>query len=405
MPARPAPSVWLIAAVLLCARSATCVAEYCGDGVTDGIVSNLDIDDVFYCSSTVAGETDCEMIISVPKGSKISMAVEEIDFSATFEKVEWWSVDGIFQPMSTFNGKDKACGNFVTISQNIPILPGSRKIRIHLSAESVNGIRCGENIINAKVTIMTTLEEECDDGNTVDGDECDHNCQTEVCGNGVLQPHLGEECDDWNTESGDGCSATCVAEFCGDNIINNNNENCDDGNTVDGDGCDNNCQTEVCGNGVPQVGEECDDGNTESVDGCTSSCMYEQCPKSMDTGWSNACAVTSDGGVSFWGQMSVQMPKGSGAKACATQATGQPVCVLFDTGDVKCWSSSQFSNITLGGKKAVQLECDQFGCCALLENNYLQCFNVRFFLQYFTQFVPDGGHHLGDVPVVQVATL
>jgi len=255
---------------------------------------------------------------------------------------------------------------------------------------------CGDNIINNN-------DENCEDGNTVDGDGCDNNCQTEVCGNGV--PQVGEECDDGNTESGDGCSSTCVAEFCGDNIINNNDENCEDGNTVDGDGCDNNCQTEVCGNGVPQVGEECDDGNTESVDGCTSSCMYEQCPKSMDTGWSNACAVTSDGGVSFWGQMSVQMPKGSGAKACATQATGQPVCVLFDTGDVKCWSSSQFSNITLGGKKAVQLECDQFGCCALLENNYLQCFNVRFFLQYFTQFVPDGGHHLGDVPVVQVATL
>ena len=56
--------------------------------------------------------------------------------------------------------------------------------------------------------------EQCDDGNTTDGDGCSASCETEVvpCGNGVLEPALGETCDDGNQTSGDGCSATCAAE-------------------------------------------------------------------------------------------------------------------------------------------------------------------------------------------------
>jgi cysteine-rich repeat protein len=55
--------------------------------------------------------------------------------------------------------------------------------------------------------------EECDDGNTADGDGCSASCTNEVtpvCGDGILQS--GEECDDGNTADGDGCSATCATE-------------------------------------------------------------------------------------------------------------------------------------------------------------------------------------------------
>jgi cysteine-rich repeat protein len=53
--------------------------------------------------------------------------------------------------------------------------------------------------------------EQCDDGNTVDGDGCSATCMVEaMCGNGTLEP--GERCDDGNTVGGDGCSATCTAE-------------------------------------------------------------------------------------------------------------------------------------------------------------------------------------------------
>lgn len=68
---------------------------------------------------------------------------------------------------------------------------------------------CGDGTVDAG--------EQCDDGNTTDGDGCSANCTTELpppppppCGNGVVDE--GEQCDDGNTVSGDGCSATCQCE-------------------------------------------------------------------------------------------------------------------------------------------------------------------------------------------------
>jgi cysteine-rich repeat protein len=51
--------------------------------------------------------------------------------------------------------------------------------------------------------------EQCDDNNTLSGDDCTDQCLWE-CGDGVLaQP---EECDDQNRIHGDGCSAQCLIE-------------------------------------------------------------------------------------------------------------------------------------------------------------------------------------------------
>lgn len=59
--------------------------------------------------------------------------------------------------------------------------------------------RCGDRIVDAG--------EQCDDGNTANGDGCSSTCQMETrCGNGTLEN--GEECDDGNTVSGDGCGGT-----------------------------------------------------------------------------------------------------------------------------------------------------------------------------------------------------
>ena len=49
--------------------------------------------------------------------------------------------------------------------------------------------RCGDGVINLE-------GEECDDGNTTDGDGCDSNCTTTRCGNNVRT--AGEQCDDGN---------------------------------------------------------------------------------------------------------------------------------------------------------------------------------------------------------------
>lgn len=67
---------------------------------------------------------------------------------------------------------------------------------------------CGDGIKN-------NVNEQCDNGNSSastssnsSNDGCT-NCQIN-CGNGVVD--TGEECDDGNTVDGDGCSAACLKE-------------------------------------------------------------------------------------------------------------------------------------------------------------------------------------------------
>ena len=66
-----------------------------------------------------------------------------------------------------------------------------------------------------------------------------------VCGNGERE--ACEECDDGNTEDGDGCAANCLVEQAGE-----------------------------CGNGEVEPGEDCDDGNTLDGDGCAADCRWER---------------------------------------------------------------------------------------------------------------------------------
>ncbi|HLT36574.1 MAG TPA: DUF4215 domain-containing protein [Enhygromyxa sp.] len=61
---------------------------------------------------------------------------------------------------------------------------------------------CGNGVIDG--------DEECDDGNTIDIDACSNACTMAVCGDGLIQIHLGETCDDGNTVGGDGCASSCV---------------------------------------------------------------------------------------------------------------------------------------------------------------------------------------------------
>ena len=102
-----------------------------------------------------------------------------------------------------------------------------------------------------------------------------------VCGNGIVEE--GEQCDDGNTVNGDGCSSTCQTEVpppppvCGNGVVEAG-EQCDDGNTLNGDGCSATCQLEtpnLCGNGVVDAGEQCDEGAANGAVGgdCTADCQ------------------------------------------------------------------------------------------------------------------------------------
>lgn len=100
------------------------------------------------------------------------------------------------------------------------------------------------------------------------------------CGDAKVDLLAGEQCDDGNTANGDGCSATCqieAAPTCGNGMLDIvNGEECDDGNKMAGDGCSPACQLEVvglaCGNGTKAGAEVCDDGNVTNGDGCNPTC-------------------------------------------------------------------------------------------------------------------------------------
>ena len=131
---------------------------------------------------------------------------------------------------------------------------------------------CGNSVIDGS--------EQCDDGNTFNGDGCNEICETEAsglcpmpsCGNAVIE--AGEACDDGNAVNNDGCTSVCVVESCGD-WITQSSEQCDDGNTASGDGCTASCMYEYCGDSTVQGTETCDDGNVVNGDGCDSSCAIE----------------------------------------------------------------------------------------------------------------------------------
>ena len=239
--------------------------------------------------------------------------------------------------------------------------------------------------------------EVCDDGNTVNGDGCSSTCALEpgyvcslgliggncasggagsvktVCGDGIVAGN--EECDDGNLVNGDGCTITCLIEdgfactsgpangpcdttnpasnnvmpVCGDNQVVLG-ETCDDGNTDDGDGCSSACAlesgyvcengsdqdgpcpagtgnggpTELCGNGIITPSEACDDGNTDNEDGCSSACAIE-------TGWEcsgepSVCSTICGDGLIPAGSSEVcddgNTTDGDGCSASCTLETG-----------------------------------------------------------------------------------
>lgn len=115
------------------------------------------------------------------------------------------------------------------------------------------------------------------------------------CGDGVVDPE--EDCDDGNVLDGDCCSAQCQAapngSPCSDSVTCTAGDTCQDGRCVPGEcqvgeQCVNPCDPGVychgsasacgcskCGNGVVETGEQCDDGNASPGDGCTALCRLE----------------------------------------------------------------------------------------------------------------------------------
>jgi cysteine-rich repeat protein len=105
--------------------------------------------------------------------------------------------------------------------------------------------------------------------------QCDVDCTVAECGDGYVNTAAGEECDDGNTIDGDGCSSSCAWVTCGNGSLDPGEE-CD--TAGDSATCDEDCTFPVCGDGHRNsaAGEECDDGNDHGGDGCTGLCKNEQ---------------------------------------------------------------------------------------------------------------------------------
>ena len=236
------------------------------------------------------------------------------------------------------------------------------------SGKSICQNTCGDSILNAE------YGETCDDGGLVDGDGCSANCQVEagyacepvgkpddqgkqpshcyarVCGDGFAVGN--EECDDGNTQNGDGCSKFCKREpnyncpntggpcekdVCGDSKVTGD-ETCDEGTAQPSGGCVN-CQiqfgwecktpgaactqTAVCGDGVFQGSEECDDNNTENGDGCSSTCQIE--PSYKCSGTPSICEKGSCGdGILQKGETCDDGNQKAG-DGCSPECTKEPI--------------------------------------------------------------------------------
>ncbi|MBN2142911.1 hypothetical protein JW711_06300 [Candidatus Woesearchaeota archaeon] len=111
------------------------------------------------------------------------------------------------------------------------------------------------------------------------------------CGDRILNATGGEECDDGNTEDGDGCSSMCLKEICGNGRVDGGevcDKNATNGKTCISYGfeggelsCMSNCKnfdfkscfgslTPGCGNGIIEPGEQCDGLNWGHVSDCIS---------------------------------------------------------------------------------------------------------------------------------------
>jgi len=158
-------------------------------------------------------------------------------------------------------------------------------------------------------------DEQCDDGNTFNGDGCSHLCAREESRPPVVSCTSGQQyaCNPDGgyvgykacNRRGDGYLNCITREYCSDGIVNGNEE-CDDGNTISGDSCSSDCRTEsvpepqqVCGNSQVESGEQCDNGQSNGI-ACTpgygGTCNY--CTSSCLTSTVTDTAYCSDGRVS-----------------------------------------------------------------------------------------------------------
>ncbi len=177
-----------------------------------------------------------------------------------------------------------ACNGAETCNTSTHVCTNPADLADGTSCGGGNVCRGGSCVAPSCGNTIVETGEDCDDGNSTNGDGCDNDCTysctaaadcddgdlcngvescnttTHVCAGGSSASD-GTVCDrDGMTSTRDIClSMTCVASSCGDTFVDDTmggTEDCDDGNSTNGDGCDNDCTFSCTADG------DCADGNT-----------------------------------------------------------------------------------------------------------------------------------------------
>ncbi|MFP6627157.1 MAG: DUF4215 domain-containing protein, partial [Deltaproteobacteria bacterium] len=194
-----------------CSANCTVISGWCGDGV---VQSNEQCDD----GNTTAGD-GCTASCALPVcgDGDLNVATEECDDADLNDG------DGCDS-----NCTRTGCGNGVTAGDEEcddgGFCVGGGDHGAACNNSYATGLGCS-SICNAGLTPGVACEEDidcdafddgdeqgtCDIGRCepVSGDGCNDECESE-CGDNELTPN--EECDDGNLVDGDGCSATCTTE-------------------------------------------------------------------------------------------------------------------------------------------------------------------------------------------------
>jgi cysteine-rich repeat protein len=218
-----------------------------------------------------------------------------------------------------------------------------------------------------------------------------------LCGDGRVQ--MGEQCDDGNSVDGDTCRNSCQFARCGDGVVNAGVEQCDDGNNNNEDACLQTCIKATCGNGQIDDGEICDDGNRVSGDRCPSNCAWP-IPRAGG-GEVHNCFVRA--GKVFCTGRGDEGQMGNGVfedkdvpvqvqtidNATDVVSGGRGSCALLEDKTVVCWGEGERGE--LGENKAVnsprpvvvqglgnvdQVSGRRYGFCALRSDGTVWCWGV-----------------------------